>query len=206
MTPAPLQRKSLRDPDSLSFLGDLTLLRGRMHEFCGPARHTAAMLVAAGALAEAAGPLIWIAPAHDRMGLNPQGMHAFIDPGRVLFVRPGRTEDLLWSMEEALRAGVAPLVVADLPSPPALTPVRRLHLAAEAGKMAGRATLGLLLTPGPGGAAGVETRWYMAPRHHGEDRIWQLERRRARMAPPAAWEVRADQHRFVLKTAETLES
>ena len=200
MTPAVLQRKALKAPDEAPFLGDLGLLRGRVHEFCGPARHTAALLVARGALTGGAEPMIWIAPAHARDRLNPQGMRAFIDPGKVLFVTPSRTDDLLWSMEEALRAGAAPLVVADLGAPPALTPVRRLHLAAEAG----RGPLGLILTPGAGGAPGVESRWHMAPRHQREARAWHLERRRARMAPPRAWVVRAEAGEVTLTPAKAV--
>jgi len=86
-----------------------------------------------------------------------------------------------------LRAGVVPLVVADLPGAPALTPVRRMHLAAESGSQTGTPPLGLLLTPGNGGAQGAETRWHMAPDHEGEKRQWRLERRRARALPPQAW-------------------
>ena len=82
-----------------------------------------------------------------------------------------------------------PLVVADLPGPPALTPVRRMHLAAETGAGLGAAPLGLLLTPGDGGAQGIETRWHMAPAHEGSRRLWQLERRRARTLPPRRWQV-----------------
>jgi protein ImuA len=87
-----------------------------------------------------------------------------------------------------------PLVVAELPAPPALTPVRRLHLAAAAGAgiAPGPAPLALLLTPDPGGAAGVETRWHLAPApgwaRDGVPR-WHLRRLRARVAPPAAWEM-----------------
>jgi protein ImuA len=42
------------------------------------------------------------------------GVREEIDPGRLIFVDPTRPEDILWSMEEALRTGIVPLVVADL--------------------------------------------------------------------------------------------
>ncbi|MEM7321290.1 MAG: hypothetical protein AAF408_19980, partial [Pseudomonadota bacterium] len=151
----------------------------------GPARRTFALWIAG----QTAGPVLWISPAWTPDQLNPEGMMPFVDPGRFIFVRPRRAEDLLWSTEESLRAGAIALIVADLPGAPALTPVRRMHLAAEQGGVAGPAPLGLLLTPGTGGAQGIETRWHMAPSHSGDTRRWQLERRRARTLAPAAWQV-----------------
>jgi len=197
-----LQRKPLRDAEVLPFVGGLTLVRGRVHELCGPARHTAAVWAMQGM----PGPVVWIAPAHARAAPNPQGLAAFTDPGRVIFVAPGRAEDLLWSVEEVLRSGAVGLVVADLPGPPALTPVRRLQLAAEAGSAAaGAAPTGLILTPGDGGAAGTESRWHLAPRHTGTARAWQLERRRARMAPPQAWRVTAKGREFAVSAPSACE-
>ncbi len=69
--------------------------------------------------------------------------------------------------------------------------MRRLHLAAETGASeTGPRPLGLLLTPGQGGAQGIETRWHMAGDHRpGGDPGWRLDRRRARTAPQKGWRV-----------------
>jgi protein ImuA len=171
----------------------LGLLRGRVHEFCGPARATLAAMV----LGASQGTVLWICPGWLPERIYPAGLVSFADPARLIFARTRRPEDLLWTMEEALRSGAAPIVVAELPSPPALTPIRRLHLAAEAGAEAARlrdrlAPLGLVLTPGDGGAQGVESRWSLAAAPSGstlyETRAaWVMARLRARMEPPARW-------------------
>ncbi|MEL6618401.1 MAG: hypothetical protein AAFY39_09675 [Pseudomonadota bacterium] len=162
------------------------LAQGRVHELCGPARHRMALWLAA----QAQGPVLWIAPEWGADRLNPCGLMPFVDPARLILVQPKRAEDVLWSMEETLRCGAVALAVADLPGLPALTPVRRMHLAAEAGgRMGGPLPLGLLLTPGVGGAQGVESRWHLAPDHRGQPGAWRLTRLRARMAPEQAWRV-----------------
>lgn len=169
------------------FLADLAVMPARTHEICGSARRRLALKIASALQ----GPVMWIRPAWMPGGLNPDGFARLADPARFLFVTPKRPEDLLWTMEEALRAGLVPLVVSDLPAPPGLTAVRRLHLAAETGAAEGRvAPLGLILTPGDGGAPGVETRWSLTPAHgEGGAEAWRLERRRARMEPEKHWHV-----------------
>jgi protein ImuA len=213
----PPRRRDAAAP--LALPGGLALVRGRVHEVCGPSRRTFALVAARGlgdAGAGNAGPIIWIRPAWMAERLNPDGVRPVFDPRHIVFVTPTRPEDLLWSAEEALRSGAAPLVVADLTEAPALTPVRRLHLAAEAGSAAGRiAPVGLILTPGDGGAQGAETRWHIAPAHgarphgtpphgnpphgapHGSPETrhraetpvtaWALSLRRARALPPSSW-------------------
>jgi len=133
------------------------------------------------------GPVFWVSPAWNVDRLNPDGVSEFINPGRLTFLEPERAPDLLWCCEEVLRTGAVPLLVGGLPGPPALTPVRRLHLAAETGAARGEAPLGLLLTPGDGGASGVETRWHMAPSNAPSH--WHLTRLRARAEPPKHWSV-----------------
>lgn len=170
------------------------LLRGRVHELCGPARVALALML----LQASQGPVIWITPSWLPERPYPCGMTDYMHPGRVVFARARRPEDIQWAAEEALRSGAAPMVLIEMPSPPGLTPVRRLHLAtetgAEAARHAGRvAPLGLILGAGAGGAQGVESRWHMqaAPSPSGlleEAGIaWRLERRRDRRAPVAAW-------------------
>ncbi len=185
MTYPPLTRHTYRPKPGLEFLPGLSLVKARVHEFCGPARRTLALIAARAC----DGPVFWISPAWMGDRLHGEGVLGLINPGRLTLIAPRRPEDILWVMEEVLRTGLAPLTVCELPAIPHLTPVRRLHLAAETAAASGPAPLGLLLLAGQGGAAGVESRWHMAPAHDSSAQNWQLERRRARMEPVAGWQV-----------------
>lgn len=182
-----LTRQSHRkNRPGLRLLDRFDLAGARTHEACGSARRRFALWLARSYGAE----VVWIRPGWHPDHLHMTGLRPEIDPARLLFVECCRPADLLWSMEEVLRSGLIKLVVADLPEPPGLTPVRRLHLAAEAGfEKTGTAPLGLLLTPGDGGAAGVETRWQLRPDHAEACDRWRLHRLRARSEPVADWSV-----------------
>lgn len=175
-------RRRLAPP--VEVMAGVSLARLRIHEFCGPARRSLALMTARALT----GTVIWIRPGWTTEQPYPPGVAGIVDPGRLLMVAPERSDDLLWAMEEALRSGAAMLTVVELPEPPGLTPVRRLQLAAETGAETGpHRPTGVVLTPGDGGAAGVESRWHVAPRHGPEGPCWQLERRRARGQPIARW-------------------
>ncbi len=181
-----LHRAPQRSAPTLSPTPEVVLTLARLHEACGPARYSFALWLAR----HTTGPVFWIAPDWGAAPLNPDGMAPFVNPARFFFVAPRRAEEALWAMEEVLRAGIVPLVVADLPGLPGLTPVRRLHLAAETGAKEGTtAPLGLILTPGQGGAQGVESRWHMAPEHSPDADAWRLTRLRARTQPPKTWQI-----------------
>ncbi len=176
----------------LSLAGILQLRLGRAHELCGPARR----LLALWALAAVQGPVLWIRPRWDPDRLAPTGMAPWINPERLILLDVARDADALACAEEALRSGAMAGVVMELSGPPLLTPLRRLHLAAETGYACRSASglLGLLLTPEEGGTAGVESRWHLAPcpaqvAVQPITPSWTLRRLRARMAPQAAWTI-----------------
>lgn len=185
-----LTRERPRQGLAPPFLGELALETSRVHEICGSARRMLALMIAA----RMEGPIFWVSPAWNPDRLNPDGISHIVNPGRFTFVEPERAHDLLWCCEEVLRTGAVPLLVGDLPGPPALTPIRRLHLAAETGAARGLSPLGLLLTPGDGGAAGVESRWRMdpTPPKDADSGHWTLQRLRARALPPRRWAVNHD--------------
>jgi protein ImuA len=193
--PALLTRAPQRDRPTLSLGDDIRLTLARLHEACGPARRSFALWLAGAVQRQTPGPVIWIAPRHLPDRPNPDGMVGLARPENLLHLSPQRPEDLLWCMEECLRSGAAPLVVADLPAAPGLTPVRRLHLAAETGAAEGGCPpLGLILTPDTGGAQGVDTRWHMAPAHTPDRQGWTLRRLRARQDPPRDWQLHGPAH------------
>ena len=195
MSTHPLKRGRERPAPELTLAPDIALRLGRLHEACGSARRSLALWVAS----RMQGPVFWISPPWTVEQLYPQGIKHLLHPGRVTFLSPTRAEDVLWTLEEVLRSGEVPLAIGDLPGIPALTPVRRLHLAAEqGGAAAGRMPLGLILTPGDGGAAGVESRWQMEPRHTRGLNNWELKRLRARTAPVKDWPVTMDGRGFAL--------
>lgn len=166
------------------------LARGRVHEICGPSRVAFTLMI----LALSDGPVIWAFPAWRPERLYSCGIRDHIHPGRLILAPCRRIEDIQWTMEEALRPGVVPVVVAEFPDPPGLTPVRRMHLAANTPAETGHpCTLGLILTPGPGGAQGVESRWRISPLPSASGLLdapgiaLRVDRLRAREAPEASW-------------------
>ena len=171
-----LHRTPNRSTPKVIVLEEFALQQGRVHECNGRSRVGFAMIVAA----QITGHVFWIAPKWQRETLNPDGMRAFTKPQNFTFITPARPKDILWVMEETLRSGAVPLVVAQIPSPPSLTAVRRLHLAAEHSRTA---PLGLLLTASDSGAPGVEIRWLMQPNHGLKSPSRTLSRTRARTAP-----------------------
>ncbi len=202
MYPLPMQHARLarsphRPDPGQTLIAPIRLARARVHEAHGPARHFFAVLLARAMT----GPVFWVMPAWQAARLHGPGVAALgLDPGRITFVHAAAEVDLLWTLEEVLRAGAAPLVVGELPRPAALTPMRRLQLAAEAGAGKGAPPLGLVLTP-EGGSAGAESRWRMAPEHGADRTAWTLTRERARAAPPATWRVMPDGDGFALASS-----
>jgi protein ImuA len=148
--------------------------------------------------AETPGPVLWCEGARtlDAGGLYAPGLARFrLTPEDLIAVRVTRDDDVLWAMEEGLRAGRLAAVIGELDGI-SLTASRRLQLAAE--ESGGTA---LLLrphsaTPAPSAAL---TRWRIAARpetslaEKNEPGLgaagWRAEMFRCRGGGQHAWEV-----------------
>lgn len=139
----------------------------RVHEAEGRSRRAFALFQAA----RHAGPLIWIVPAHEPQIPMLRGLPDGVAE-RLHLIRPDTEIDLLWSVEESLRATPVGLVIAEPPTPLSLTAGRRLQLAAEAGR-----TTGLMLIRKGEGSNAAETRWHCEAVAGGQDstlHCWSL--------------------------------
>lgn len=137
----------------------LTLLGARVHEAEGRGRTAFALFQAA----RTAGPVFWIALAHDQDRLLPAALPEGLAE-RLHLVETRDETDLLWATEEALRSPAVALVIAEPARPLSLTVGRRLQLAAEAGR-----TTGLMLIQQGSGSHAAETRWQCEPLPGPED-------------------------------------
>lgn len=100
----------------------------RVHEAEGRGRRAFALFQAA----RHPGPLVWVLPEH----IAEQPMSPSLPEGvgaRLHLLRPKGETDLLWCIEESLRAAPISLIIAEPQKPVSPTAGRRLQLAAEAG-------------------------------------------------------------------------
>jgi protein ImuA len=130
-----------------------SLLKRRVHEAEGRGRRAFAWFQAA----RHAGPLVWILPAHAPETPMLRGLPQGVGE-RLHLLRPTSEADLLWCIEETLRAAPVGLVIAEPSQPLSLTAGRRFQLAAEAG-----GTTGLMLVQTDAGSNATESRWNCEP-------------------------------------------
>src|SRR5690554_6357803 len=122
----------------------------RVHEAEGRGRRAFALFQAA----RHPGPLVWILPAHVPEVPMLRGLPQRIGE-RLHLLRPSGEGDLLWCIEETLRAAAINLVIAEPEKPLSFLAGRRQQLAAEAGR-----TTGLMLIQTDAGSNAAETRWH----------------------------------------------
>jgi len=165
------------------------LARGAVHEVLaeddGAAAGFAALM-----LARAAGPVLWISPAPDAY---PPGLAQLgLKPAGLVLVRARAGDDVLWALEEALRAPEVAGAVA-FAERLDLTVSRRLQLAAEAG-----GGLGLVLRPDAKQVPPTAclTRWRVGARpgqggsrHVMGDPVWRLDLLKSRGGVTGGWDV-----------------
>lgn len=153
----------------------------RVHETSGPAAVSFALRMAA----QTGGDTIWVREHWLPEQLLPAGFEG-VDPAHLIMAQTKDQTDTLAVMEEALRDGAAPLVIARITAQISLTAGRRLQLAAKAG-----GTTGLCLIPDGMGSNAAETRWHCSPVFDRQDstlQLWKLNKNKS--GTNGAWYVR----------------
>ena len=158
---------------------NIGLEHGRVHECYGPAKLFFPFILAQ----RCKSPILWIRPSYSKHMVNPDGVSKWVNPHRFIFVNSPSFKNALWCIEESLRVGTPPLIIAELEQIPTLTQIRRMHLAAKSCKSSNIAPLPLILTPKDGSALCVETRWDIRPNHANKPYQWRLDLTRARLLP-----------------------
>lgn len=150
--------------------------------------------------------ILWCVPEGRRDHLYGPGLWQMgIDPGRLVVAVCRDRDEMLWTVEEALKSGSVPAVVAQMDKdrsrgsvgkPVDLTASRRLQLAAETG-----GGLGLILSEGGGtlSPSAAATRWRVEPAPLAEARdraCWAVSLLRVRggAVPDKYWRVRVDRN------------
>ena len=168
------------------------LPQGCLHEVTGPANDAAAIGFTAwlAGVVSRGGWILWCrserrrreagqlyGPALARFGLETE---------RLLLVKTRADQDLLWAMEEGLRARRFAAVVGEGVVPD-LTQTRRLQLAAETGA----ATAFLILPPRAGRISAAMTRWVVqaSPAANPARAPWHVRLDRCRGGAHGAWTV-----------------
>ena len=150
---------------------NIGLEHGRVHECYGPDKLFFPFFLAQ----RCKGPILWIRPSYFKHMVNPNGISKWVNPHRFIFVNSPSFKNTLWCIEESLRIGIPPLIIAELEQIPTLTQIRRMHLAAKSCKSSKVTPLPLILTPKDGGALGVETRWHIRPNNTNAPYQWKLD-------------------------------
>lgn len=174
------------DRELLKIDKEIELSFERTHEVFGNSRRNFALWVGT----KISGPIIWIRPNWLSDQLFPDGVMNWINPGRVVTISTGHSNESLWAAEEALRSGITKLVVLEVTTHPTLKSIQRLNLAAGTGKKEKKnLAICLLLTPENGGVQGVESRWSMATWYSSGNSKWKLTSCKSRYIPPSSWKL-----------------
>ena len=176
---------------------------GAMHELISRSPEQAA--ATSGFLAALLAPLLkrggvclWIG---NMQPIFPPGLALFgIQPDRLLFVRPAKEKDLLWTIEEALKCEALAAVVGEIREI-GFTDSRRLQLAVEHSRVTG-----FLLRHAPATLATVAAvaRWAITPLPSAVEEglpgvgfpRWQVSLQKVRNGTPGVWQLEWSAGRF----------